>query len=135
MRIFTSIAMLLLLSACGGSANKSDSYNSNTKWQRGEFMPSSYYANRCINPRSDNNNQDFVGTYKDENNWLRSWSHETYLWYNELPDIDPALIEDPNEYFDTSVLSSKDKKHSPFNIETLKGKVIGVFNNGNLKLN
>ena len=44
-------------------------------------------------------------------------------------------IFDPNENFDISVLSSKDKKYSPFNIETLKGKVIGVFNNGNLKLN
>ena len=124
MRIFTSIAMLLLLSACGGSANKSDSYNSNTKWQRGEFMPSSYYANRCINPRSDINYQDLVGTYKDENNWLRSWSHETYLWYNELPDIDPALIEDPNEYFDLMKTSSttsnglpKDRFHYAQNTE------------------
>jgi dihydroorotase len=44
-------------------------------------------------------------------------------------------IFDPSEKFDTTVLSSKDKKHSPFNTETLIGKVIGVLNNGNLKLN
>ena len=44
-------------------------------------------------------------------------------------------IFDPNEKFDTTVLSSKDKKHSPFNTEMLIGKVIGVINNGNLKLN
>ena len=124
MRIFTCVAMLLLFSACGGSLNNSDSYNPNTQWQRGEFMPSSYYANRCINPRSDNNNQDFVGTYKDENNWLRSWSHETYLWYSELPDIDPILIEDPNKYFDlmkTSATTSngmpKDRFHYAENTE------------------
>ena len=44
-------------------------------------------------------------------------------------------IFDPNEKFDTTVLSSKDKKHSPFITESLTGKVIGVLNNGNLKLN
>ena len=124
MRIFTFVAMLLLLSGCGGSSSKSESYNPNAEWQRGGFMPSSYYANRCINPRSDSNYQDLVGTYKDENNWLRSWSHETYLWYNELPDIDPALIEDPNEYFDlmkTSSITSnglpKDRFHFAENTE------------------
>jgi C-terminal processing protease CtpA/Prc len=123
-RIFTCVAMLLLFSACGGSLNNSDSYNPNTQWQRGEFMPSSYYANRCINPRSDNNNQDFVGTYKDENNWLRSWSHETYLWYSELPDIDPILIEDPNKYFDlmktdarTSSGQDKDRFHFTYDTD------------------
>lgn len=38
------------------------------------------------------------GTYLDENNWLRSWSHETYLWYDEIKDVDPACCTTP-EYF------------------------------------
>ena len=83
MRIFTSVAMLLLLSACSSeSSQRVDYYHPtnqtpNSDWISGEYKPSSNYANRCINPRSDNNYQDLVGTYKDENNWLRSWSHET----------------------------------------------------------
>ena len=39
------------------------------------------------------------GTYVDENNWLRSWSHETYLWYDEIEDQDPACCTTP-AYFD-----------------------------------
>jgi hypothetical protein len=113
MRFFVFLMMPFLLSACGGDSYKSDPYNPNTKWQRGEFMPSSYYANRCINPRSDNNYQDLVGTYVDENNWLRSWSHETYLWYNELPEINPILIEDPSEYFKLLKTSAKTSNGLP----------------------
>jgi carboxyl-terminal processing protease len=93
-------------------------------WMTGEYKPSSNYANRCINPRSNNDYQDLVGTYVDENNWLRSWSHETYLWYSELPDIDPILIEDPNAYFDlmktnatTSNGMPKDRFHYAVNTE------------------
>lgn len=36
----------------------------------------------------------------DENNWLRSWSNHTYLWYDEIVDRDPGLYDDPLEYFD-----------------------------------
>ena len=93
-------------------------------WMTGEYKPSSNYANRCTNPRSNNNYQDLLGTYVDENNWLRSWSHETYLWYSELPDIDPILIEDPNAYFDlmktnatTSNGMPKDRFHYAVNTE------------------
>ena len=35
----------------------------------------------------------------NENNWLRSWSHETYFWYNEIEDVDPACCTNPEEYF------------------------------------
>ena len=39
------------------------------------------------------------GTTLDENNWLRSWSHDMYLWYDEIPDRDPACC-DTAEYFE-----------------------------------
>ena len=32
------------------------------------------------------------GTATDENNWLRSWTNELYLWYGEVTDRDPASI-------------------------------------------
>ena len=25
-----------------------------------------------------------------ENNWLRSWTNDLYLWYNEVTDVDPS---------------------------------------------
>ncbi len=35
-----------------------------------------------------------TGTTTDENNWLRSWTNDLYLWYNEVPDLNPALYTD-----------------------------------------
>jgi hypothetical protein len=42
---------------------------------------------------------DIRGTALDENNWLRSWSNDLYLWYNEIVDRDPGLYATP-DYFD-----------------------------------
>ncbi|MCY3814500.1 MAG: S41 family peptidase [Gammaproteobacteria bacterium] len=41
---------------------------------------------------------DKQGSTWDENNWLRSWSHDTYLWYDEIEDADPACCDTP-DYF------------------------------------
>ena len=53
----------------------------------------------------------------DENNWLRSWSHETYLWYDEIEDVNPACCT-TEEYFElmktketTSSGKPKDRFH------------------------
>ena len=58
-----------------------------------------------MNPRSGTNPgtggpyTDIQGTTLDENNWLRSWSNNLYLWYNEIVDRDPGLHTTP-DYFD-----------------------------------
>jgi len=66
-----TLTMLLFLVACGDE----------------DIQPSRNYANLCAS--------DPQGTVEDENQWIRSWSHETYLWYNELPDIHPSSVSDP----------------------------------------
>ena len=71
-----------------------------SNWIPGEYYPSKNFANQCQNPRSNSYYQDLIGTYEDENNWIRSWSHETYLWYSELPDINPSTVVNPTEYFE-----------------------------------
>ena len=55
------------------------------------------FAALCANPRSGSF-PDRPGTFVDENNWLRSWSNDLYLWYDEIVDVDPVLHPTPR-YF------------------------------------
>ena len=94
----------------------------------GVFRPASDFADLCEIPRSGNDPStespylDKQGGLKDENEWLRSWSNELYLWYDEIDDIDPGLYvesaDEVAEYFDlmksfekTSSGADKDKYH------------------------
>jgi C-terminal processing protease CtpA/Prc len=92
-------------------------------WVAGSFLPASSFAGKCVNPRSGTNPQtgspynEVRGTATDENNFLRSWSNDLYLWYNEIVDRNPSLHATP-EYFDllkTSAITasgrSKDRFH------------------------
>ncbi|MGQ0699155.1 MAG: S41 family peptidase [Panacagrimonas sp.] len=71
----------------------------------GVFAPSQDFEAMCRNPRSGIDPatgqafRDVRGTSAHENNWLRSWTRELYLWYDEVPDLDPAAFGTP-EYFD-----------------------------------
>ena len=75
-------------------------------WQPGIFYPETLYQARCETPRSGTNPAtgqpypDVQGTTTDENNFLRSYSNRTYLWYDEIIDENPALFDDPIAYFD-----------------------------------
>ncbi len=75
-------------------------------WISGQFLPASTFAAQCENPRTGTDPRDNLpypdiqGRTLDENNWLRSWSNHTYLWYDEIEDRDPGLYDDPLEYFD-----------------------------------
>ncbi len=62
------------------------------------FPPARDYAGLCANPRPGEPG-DRLGTFVDENNWLRSWSNNLYLWYDEIVDVDPVMHPTPR-YFD-----------------------------------
>ena len=74
-------------------------------WTAGEYEDWSLFSGLCENPRSGNDSSsglpwaDVQGTTLDENNWLRSWSNDLYLWYNEITDRDPSNYDDPISYF------------------------------------
>jgi C-terminal processing protease CtpA/Prc len=77
-----------------------------------------------INPATNLPYPDVQGTTLDENNFLRSYSDNTYLWYNEIADQDPGLFNDPINYFDqlktfatTPSGADKDKFHFTFDSE------------------
>ena len=99
----------LILSACGGGgsgATTTRAEGNTPTWVKGVFADESSFKNRCENPRSglDINGDaypDQAGSKLYEKHWLRSWSNNTYLWYDEIVDNDIATIDDPIEYFDT----------------------------------
>ena len=71
-------------------------------WVEGVFEPARLFKDYCVNPRPDpvsgETYPDMAGETLDENNWLRSWSNDTYLWYDEIVDRNPALYSSP-DYF------------------------------------
>lgn len=110
----------LALGACGGGGGGGDGGDpGGGGWTAGIFMPSESFAGQCVNPRSGTS--DIQGTLLDENNYLRSWSDETYLWYDEIVDQNPALFNSTLDYFNelrtqalTASGADKDKFHFTF---------------------
>lgn len=93
-------------------------------WTKGVFEDASEFANQCetpragVNPATGSSYPDVAGSTLYENHWLRSWSNDTYLWYSEIEDVDPAGFDDPLTYFDvlkttatTSSGNNKDNFH------------------------
>jgi carboxyl-terminal processing protease len=96
---FAAVTMLTL-AACGGGgggfAGQPPGGGSNAGWQDGVFLDWSTFYARCRSPRSGIDpftGQPYVdiqGTALDEKNFLRSFSNDVYLWYDEIVDQDPA---------------------------------------------
>lgn len=112
------LAAVSALSSCGGGGGDDDGGGGGglgTGWTAGIYQPSSNFAGRCVAPRAGTN--DRSGSATDENNFLRSWTNELYLWYREVPDLNPAQYTTEN-YFPllktsatTSSGAAKDKFH------------------------
>jgi len=94
-----------------------------TDWEPGVFLPAATFWARCTNPRGGINPftmqsfSDIQGSIDDENNYLRSYSNDTYLWYGEVTDRDPYLYDSPRRYFDllkTTALTSSGQPRDRF---------------------
>ena len=111
-------ALTLLLAGCGGGGSSGASAARPTPapapapapppaplgFENGTFAASTQFEDLCAVPRTtlDPNGRpwpDVQGTTVDENDFLRSWSHELYLWFDEIEDVDPASLDTP-AYFD-----------------------------------
>ena len=99
---YTKFLLLIFFASGCGSGNNNEpilinNYSYANQWLEDIFLPEINYKNKCINPRigtnpeTNNTYADVQGTYIDENNFLRSFSNNTYLWYNEIIDADPSL--------------------------------------------
>jgi carboxyl-terminal processing protease len=75
-------------------------------WEEGVFLPVNSFSASCAIPRDEINPftglpfSDVQGSIEDENNFLRSYSDDTYLWYDEIVDMDPASFGSSLVYFD-----------------------------------
>ena len=130
--IIGGMLSILLLSACGGGGGSSSpkptganqktvtgttqTPNTDTtqtqnpgsaNFVAGIFQPSSVFKDSCGTPRTSTTSEtfpDMQGSFEDEGYWLRSWSNDTYLWYDEIQDRDPGLYATSaagvTEYFD-----------------------------------
>ena len=95
------------LAACGGGGGSSPGGSSGggDGWVAGVYQPSAHYAALCQSPRTGNDPvsgqpyPDKAGSTLDENNFLRSWTNELYLWYSEVPDLDPGNYSTTSAYF------------------------------------
>jgi carboxyl-terminal processing protease len=88
-------------------------------WVQGVYPPESQYEARCQSPRSGTDPitgqpyPDVQGSTLDENLWLRSWTNDWYLWYSEVPDIDPGTYSDTASYFAVLKTSATDALGEP----------------------
>ena len=86
------------LSGCGGGGSGGGSSGSAAPaWVAGVFSPAGTYAAKCAVPRRGKDPitgvayPDKPGSVLSENNWLRSWSNDLYLWFDEIADTNPSL--------------------------------------------
>ena len=115
----------LLAGGCGGGGSVPSAATvtvpqNSTSYTVGTFAKSSTSAAQCAVPRTGT--ADKSGSITLENFWLRSWSHELYLWYAELPDLNPANYTSTETYFNllktsatTSSGTAKDRFHFTYN--------------------
>jgi carboxyl-terminal processing protease len=117
--IAVSLGLITLLAACGD----------NLEGVPSEIFPYTQYAARCEKPRSGNDAvtgepfPDTSGSLLDEQLWIRSWTNDLYLWYREVPDVDPMQYKTAIDYFDqertpAKTASGKDRDQFHFTIDT-----------------
>ncbi len=107
MRVAAALAVIVLSGGigCSSSDDGSSGDSSSGAWRAGTFPSSSSVASQCATPRSGSSPvtgrpySDRAGSTTLENSWLRAWTHELYLWYREVPDLDPAAASTTEAYF------------------------------------
>ncbi|MEM6411833.1 MAG: S41 family peptidase, partial [Pseudomonadota bacterium] len=107
------VGVLAATAACSGgddspsaaSAPPPPTTSSGPEFTPGVFLSSDQFEVQCEMPRSGrdiegNTFTDAPGSTLLENFWLRSWTNETYLWNDDVPDRNPADFDNRLDYFD-----------------------------------
>lgn len=146
-RWLATVVIGMVVTGCGGSSGNiligGEDPDRYLEWQEGVFLDKNLYQNLCAEPRSgpnpfDNNRPypDQAGSTVHENFFLRSWTNDLYLWYDEVQDRDPyefstaayfALLKSEQT---TSTGAAKDNFHFSqntfdYNTRTVSGESFG----------
>jgi hypothetical protein len=128
-----SLLLMALLAACDGdevdSAFAPPPPASGTRYEPGVYPAASTYANQCEMPRPGTDPStgqrypDVQGSSLAEKYFLRSWTNNLYLWFDEVLDRDPASVTATLDYFatqkTTAVLpNGRDKDEFHFTYDT-----------------
>lgn len=119
-----SVLTAALLAGCGGGGGGDAPVPppgpKGPTWVQGQFAAESTFAAMCVSPRTGVDPgtakpyPDAQGTLLDELNWLRSWTNDLYLWFDEVPDQNPASFTTDASYFTalktTALTASGDPK-------------------------
>src|SRR5581483_6412718 len=114
----TLILVLTALCACGGggdggtnvvggsgSSGGSGGTGSSVTYTAGVYPSYQSLEAKCAKPRTGTDPYtskaypDLQGTTADENNFLRSWTNALYLWFSEVPDLNPNSYSSTADYF------------------------------------
>ncbi|MDO6568571.1 S41 family peptidase [Alteromonas sp. 1_MG-2023] len=92
-----------MLSGCGGGSSNAVTpvlpttpVSNEPIWEPGVYESQSSLIAQCETPRTGTDPftgsayPDAQGSALEEKLWLRSWTNDTYLWYDEVPDNNPA---------------------------------------------
>lgn len=129
-RISLACAWLASVAACGGGGGGGGSPIGGVNpigggaptpptWTAGSYPSITSVENRCAVPRTGTDPStgrayaDTQGSTTWENHWLRSWSNAYYLWYSELPDVNPASQATTAGYFELLKTSATTASGSP----------------------
>ncbi len=131
------IAMVTIVSCGGGSSGPAEpevsvsvtqpstpTASTGSGWVEGDYGDAVDFEDTCQNPRAGSEFSDVQGTVVDENFWIRAYSFDTYLWFDEIEDVDPGTVSSTEAYFEvmkTFALSPsgnpKDKFHFTYDTE------------------
>ena len=108
--LLTALPIALLGCGGGGGDSTSSATSNGLSWSAGDFsQTATNLANKCsvarigIDPYTGKNYPDETGSSLYEKMFLRAFSNETYLWYDEIPDNNPNNYASVVDYFDSLV--------------------------------
>ena len=112
---YALFVLVFFLHACGGGGGSSAPAGSGATnitpvstdptYTPGVYSSPSSFAAHCAQPRSGVDPishqayPDVQGSVVWENNWIRSWENAYYLWYTQLPDLNPSSYSTALTYF------------------------------------